>query len=762
MDMWDGPVHYVSVQHVVNPKSATTPLRLVINSSLKCPKTGLSLNDILAKGPNLLNDLWELLIRFRSYKVGLISDITKAYHSMRTGPLEKHLRRVVWRHADNSRPWKVYGFMVVTFGDRPAAALLEIVIRMTVQLYGHIDPLAASRLLSDMFVDDLETGGELHEVIQFRGQEDPETLQCSGTMPEILRQGGLHLKAMQYSGEDAEEKLAKLGGSVLGLKWTSHDDRLSINLAVNLSKRRRGLPTGPDLTVDDLPGLQKVVLTRRLCLSVANSVYDPIGMASPLTIRLKVAMKRMFAKEHNLGWDTPLAEELREEWFRVICDMVKTGEVQFHRASRPLQAIGQCVLVIFFDGSDKASAGTVYAVWQVAEGQEATEVRLVASKAKVAPDWDMNTPRMELSGAVVATRLGVKVCRAMETKPSRVWIAGDSEIVLASREKNSGFFSEWFSNRIGETHDNQRKMEDICPVGDGGEWWHISGQLNPADQPTRLTSGPQDILMGSEWQSGKEFLKMPRETWPFERKFAEDRRTQVEIPREEVNKRYRGMLGQKDMVSLAKLEIGVEVQKSFPARASDVQERGAKKSGKRDLGPGHPENPVVKHFLGGLCTNDWDKLVEKTAVLFRWLEKTLAKRQTGGTGTARSRAVLFWIRVAMPATREAHAKGKLSKLSLWEHDGVLVVTGRAQAGLRYYLGADYLPVLMSSTRVAELIMLWAHNRDHSNRDTTLMTATQLAWIVGGRRLAGKIKDFCIRSGRSVLYVKNMAFTISNF
>ena len=57
INMWDGPVHYVSVQHVVNPKSATTPLRLVINSSLKCPKTGLSLNDVLAKGPNLLNDL---------------------------------------------------------------------------------------------------------------------------------------------------------------------------------------------------------------------------------------------------------------------------------------------------------------------------------------------------------------------------------------------------------------------------------------------------------------------------------------------------------------------------------------------------------------------------------------------------------------------------------------------------------------------------------------------------------------------------------
>ena len=36
---------------------------------------------------------------------------------------------------------------------------------------------------------------------------------------------------------------------------------------------------------------------------------------------------------------------------------------------------------------------------------------------------------------------------------------------------------------------------------------------------------------------------------------------------------------------------------------------------------------------------------------------------------------------------------------------MLVVTGRAQAGLRYYLGADYLLVLMANKRVAELIML---------------------------------------------------------
>ena len=48
----------------------------------------------------MLNDMWALLIRFRGYCIGLIRDLTKAYHSVRTGLLEMHLRRVVWRHAD--------------------------------------------------------------------------------------------------------------------------------------------------------------------------------------------------------------------------------------------------------------------------------------------------------------------------------------------------------------------------------------------------------------------------------------------------------------------------------------------------------------------------------------------------------------------------------------------------------------------------------------------------------------------------------------
>ena len=43
---------------------------------------------------------------------------------------------------------------------------------------------------------------------------------------------------------------------------------------------------------------------------------------------------------------------------------------------------------------------------------------------------------------------------------------------------------------------------------------------------------------------------------------------------------------------------------------------------------------------------------------------------------------------------------------------MLVVSVRAMEGLQHHFGVDHLPVIMSSTRVAELIMLDAHVLDH--------------------------------------------------
>ena len=110
-------------------------------------------------------------------------------------------------------------------------------------------------------------------------------------------------------------------------------------------------------------------------------------------------------------------------------------------------------------------------------------------------------------------------------------------------------------------------------------------------------------------------------------------------------------------------------------------------------------------------------------------------------------AEMFWMRAAMPATNKAGLEGKLKHLTPKKHDvyeDVIVVTGRALEGMKHYLQKDFLPVLMSTTRTAQLVTMWAHNRDHAGVDVTFLTVTHVAWVVGGRALARSVKQGCIR------------------
>ena len=147
-----------------------------------------------------------------------------------------------------------------------------------------------------------------------------------------------------------------------------------------------------------------------------------------------------------------------------------------------------------------------------------------------------------MNGAVLMTRLLVKVVRALDIKPQRVWIAGDSENVLASRKKRSPYFSEYYGNCVGETHNNQQKIEEICPLGVAGEWWHIKWAENASDRPTRLDSKPDDIKYGSTWRRGRAFLHLPVNMWLLERNFAGVGKDRFTIPWKEVNRKYRDMV----------------------------------------------------------------------------------------------------------------------------------------------------------------------------------------------------------------------------
>ena len=71
----------------------------------------------------MLSDPYRILLRFRNRKYAISTDVTKAYHGLRTGELEMHLRRVVYRK-EPTDTWKTFGFLCVSFGDVAAQAIL--------------------------------------------------------------------------------------------------------------------------------------------------------------------------------------------------------------------------------------------------------------------------------------------------------------------------------------------------------------------------------------------------------------------------------------------------------------------------------------------------------------------------------------------------------------------------------------------------------------------------------------------------------------
>ena len=763
LDMWQGPVHYVSIQHVVDPSSATTPLRLVTNSSLADPRTGISLNSILAKGPKILNDMFEILVRFRVYERALISDVSKAYYMLLTGELEKHVRRVIWRYGKTGTKWRIFVFLTLSMGDRPAACLMEIAVRMTVLIFGHIDLVAAYRLNRDRFVDDIATGGTAAEVERFKGVENLETMACDGTVSQIMGKTHLNLKAVAVSGETDGEKLRKLGASVLGMGFSTEKDVMYVKFRANISVKKRGAHTGPDLTVETLGGLDDTVLTMRLCMGVANCQYDPVGVGCPIIIRLKVGIREMYRQK--LTYDIALPPVLQKLYKDLIRLVVETGNLEFRRCTRPAGAVGKSVMICYLDGSDEAFSAVIYLRWKLREG--GYQASLLVAKAKVSDMWGKSTVRVEMNGAVCVMRLAYRTVKSfnVEDLPERMWVFSDSETVLASRERDSGFFGEYFGNRIGETFDFQEEIQKLVPVGYNGEWWHVSSEDNAADRASRLDSVPADLQLGSVWQTGPDYLCLEREEWPVDRRFA-DRKTKVLIPEEEIVRKYRGlsdgcgyinlqdlvdhrrgeeqqsMLGNENVIQVQLFKVGIEeyVNKNWETKCRVTG------PGCGCAGPGSKENEVLKHiFSYGYITNDWDKLLRKTSLLFEWRARVLKKK--GNTTGSKDMAEMFWMRVAMPATNKAGSQGKLKHLTPKKHDeygDVIVVTGRALEGMRHYLQKDFLPVIMSSTRTAHLVMLWAHDRDHSGVDVTFMTATQVAWVMGGRALAKCIKQGCVR------------------
>ena len=125
------PFHYISHHEVLKPDSKTTPVRIVFNSSVNY--MGHVLNEYWAKGPDLLNNLLGILIRFRENEVAFIGDVRKMYHTVHTKEIDQHTHRFLWRNMDVMKHPDTYVIQRVSFGDKPSGAIATIAMRKTAE-----------------------------------------------------------------------------------------------------------------------------------------------------------------------------------------------------------------------------------------------------------------------------------------------------------------------------------------------------------------------------------------------------------------------------------------------------------------------------------------------------------------------------------------------------------------------------------------------------------------------------------------------------
>lgn len=131
IEKWTGPVWYVSHLVAPNPHSVTTPVCTVWNRSQKYK--GVSMNDLLLKGPDVLNPIRAVLLRFREGVQAALGDIKKMYNSVWLEEREMHLHRFLWRDSPEEETSE-YAITRVNISDKPTGCISQLAMRETSSL----------------------------------------------------------------------------------------------------------------------------------------------------------------------------------------------------------------------------------------------------------------------------------------------------------------------------------------------------------------------------------------------------------------------------------------------------------------------------------------------------------------------------------------------------------------------------------------------------------------------------------------------------
>ena len=446
--------HYLPYHHV-RKESTTTPIRLVFDASSK--RAGeLSLNDCLNTGPSITTKLFESLLTFRTNPFVALSDISKAFLRIRIDESSRDWCRFLWV-TDPFDPNSIvtYKFCVVLFGARSSPFILQGTLDY--HLRHHPNSIAKS-LINCFYVDNfIKTYADVKEMFA----EYP-------LINEILNDANMPLQEWvsndvrfnQFVG--AEDLISTKKGkfSVLGIMWYIHSDVLTIR---------------PCKVIES-------TITKRSVLSCVSSVFDPLGLISPVVILGKILVSDLW--KSNFKWDDKLDEEFEGRFMHVQSQLSQISCIEFPRF---VVVPGRCQLHVFCDASEKAFGAVAYSV-----DLSSQMSNILVSKARVCPQQKLTIPKLELTSVNIGCKLAHSLMSNSSLKFESCVIWSDSEATIA-RIKNDRCKESYVRNRVREIRDMKFRI------------LYVNTKENPADLLSRGID-VQKLAESSLWKHGPSWL----------------------------------------------------------------------------------------------------------------------------------------------------------------------------------------------------------------------------------------------------------------
>lgn len=208
-------------------------------------------------GPTLQDDLFSILVRFRTHAYVVSADIEKMFRQISVTAEQHSLQRILWR-SNPKDPVEVFELNTVTYGTASAPYLATKCIIELAKQCEQQWPNIAKVIQHDFYVDDLLTSAnsirEAREIVDKVSQ----VLKAAGfTLRKWISNETAIIKDIPTSDQNPNVMNIKGGvqTKILGLVWQAQQDTLSY-------------------TIRELPPSK---VSKRQILSEVTQIFDPLG-----------------------------------------------------------------------------------------------------------------------------------------------------------------------------------------------------------------------------------------------------------------------------------------------------------------------------------------------------------------------------------------------------------------------------------------------------------------------------------------------------